>query len=320
VASAREAHGISERRACTILGADRSAVRYHSCRGDDAMLRTRLRDLARERRRFGYRRLGLLLAREGLQLNHKKLRRLYAEERLQVRRRGGRKRAVGTRAPISLPQAANQRWSLDFASDTLADGRRFRILCVVDDFSRECLTLKADTSLSGMRVARELDTIAAVRGLPATVVSDNGTELTSVAVLRWSQERGVAWHYIAPGKPQQNAFAESFIGRLRDECLNETVFTSLHHARAVLAMWQRDFNEIRPRSALGGRPPAWFRLPPCSPASSPLGVAFGDGLRPGLIPAARDGWTTDGRDGKTALDRTEKHRHDRRDGNPGLYF
>ncbi len=283
-------------------------------------MRARLRSLAAERRRFGYRRLGLLLAREGLRPNHKKLRRLYREERLQVRRRGGRKRAIGTRAPMAVPEAVNQRWSLDFASDTLADGRRFRILCVVDDFSRECLALVADTSLSGKRVARELDAVAAARGLPLTVVSDNGTELTSVAILRWSQDRAVGWHYIAPGKPQQNAFAESFIGRLRDECLNETVFTSLRHARAVLASWQRDYNEVRPHSALNGRTPGSIRLPPCSPGSSPLRVASGDGLRPGLTQAARDGGTKHGRDGETALDRTEKHRHDRRDGNRGLYF
>ena len=316
----RAAHEISERRACSLLGADRSTVRYRSIRLDDGPLRARLRSLARERRRFGYRRLGLLLAREGLRPNHKKLRRLYREERLQVRRRGGRKRAIGTRAPMAVPDTVNQRWSLDFASDTLADGRRFRMLCVVDDFSRECLALVADTSLSGKRVARELDAVGATRGLPLTVVSDNGTELTSVAILRWSQDRSVGWHYIAPGKPQQNAFAESFIGRLRDECLNETVFTSLRHARAVLTSWQRDYNEVRPHSALRGQTPGSLRLPPCSPASSPLRVASGDGLRPGLTQAARDGLTEGGRDGETALDRTEKHRHDRRDGNRGLYF
>ena len=161
-------------------------------------------------------------------MNHKKLRRLYAEERLQVRRRGGRKRALGTRTPMTLPQGPNQRWSLDFAADTLTDGRRFRILVVVDDFTRECLCLAADTSLSGARVARELTTIIARRGArPLLCVSDNGTELTSTAILSWCQESSIGWHYIAPGKPQQNAFAESFIGRLRDECLNETLFTSL---------------------------------------------------------------------------------------------
>ena len=262
----REAHAISERRACSLLGADRSTVRYQSTRPDDGALRTRLRSLAIERRRFGYRRVGLLLAREGLRPNHKKLRRLYREERLQVRRRGGRKRALGTRAPMAVPDSPNQRWSLDFASDTLANGRRFRMLCVVDDFSRECLALMADTSLSCKRVARELDIIGARRGLPLTVVSDNGTELTGTAILRWSQDRAVGWHYIAPGKPQQNGFVESFISRLRDECLNETLFTSRRHARAVLASWQRDYNralEHPPVYVVEGNRHCWSR---CGPA------------------------------------------------------
>ncbi len=202
-------------------------------------MRRRLRELAGERRRFGYRRLLVLLRRESVVVNHKKLRRLYREERLQVRRRGGRKRALGTRAPMTVPVAANQRWSLDFVSDALSDGRRFRILAVVDDFTRECLCLVADTSLSGQRVARELDAVIAVRGRPATILSDNGSELTSMAILRWCQDTGIGWHYIAPGKPTQNAFVESFNGRLRDELLNETLFGSLAHARVTLAAWPR---------------------------------------------------------------------------------
>jgi putative transposase len=218
----------------------------------------RLRDLATQRRRFGYRRLHILLTREGLVMNHKKLHRLYREERLQVRRRGGRKRALGTRAPLTMPQGPNQRWSLDFQSDALADGRRFRIFAVVDDFTRECLALIADTSLPSLRVVRELDAIVDVRGRPAMIVSDNGTELTSRAVLRWSQETRVEWHYIAPGKPQQNAFAESFFGRLRDECLNETLFTSLNHAREVLSLWKDDYNTVRPHSGLGNLSPVAY--------------------------------------------------------------
>jgi putative transposase len=237
-----------------------------------------------------------------------------------VRRRGGRKRALGTRAPIALPEAPNQRWSLDFVSDTLTDGRRFRVLCVVDDFTRECLALVADTSLSGRRVVRELDAIAARRGYPASVVSDNGTEMTSSAVLAWSQDRGVGWHYIAPGKPQQNAFVESFNGKLRDECLNETLFSSMRQARAVLAAWQQDHNEVRPHSGLGGRTPASIMLPSCSPASRPLRAAFGDGLRPALTQAAHNDDEIAGRDGETALNRTEKHRQDGPDGNRGLHF
>ena len=170
----REQRAVSERRACRVLGADRTAVRYRSIRPDDAATRARLRALAGERRRFGCRRLGLLLSREGLVLNHKKLRRLYAEERLPVRRRGGRKRALGTRAPIAVPDGPNQRWSLDFVSDSLSDGRRIGVLCVVDDCTRECLGLVADTSLSGLRVAREPDAIVALRGLPLTMVATTG--------------------------------------------------------------------------------------------------------------------------------------------------
>jgi putative transposase len=249
---------VSQRRACQVIGADRRSMRYRSVRPDDAALRVRLRELAAVRRRFGYRRLLILLRREGTCVNHKKLRRLYCEERLQVRRRGGRKRALGTRAPLALPQGPNQRWSLDFRSDTLIDSRRFRILAVLDDFTRECLTLVADTSLSGVRVGRALDAIIAGRGKPLSIVSDNGTELTSKAMLRWQQDAQIGWHYIAPGKPTQNAFIESFNGRLRDELLNETLFTSLAHAREALAIWKDDYNTVRPHSAVGNVRPAIY--------------------------------------------------------------
>jgi len=258
VAHLRLAYEVSERRACLSLGADRASIRYRSTRSDDTAIRARLRELAAIRRRFGYRRLHILLRREGIVMNHKKLRRLYHEERLQVRRRSGRKRALGARAPMALPQGPNQRWSLDFLSDAFADGRRFRILAIVDDFTRECLALVPDTSLPGLRVVRELDALIAFRGRPAMCVSDNGTEFTGRAILRWSQETRVEWHYIAPGKPQQNAFIESFNGRLRDELLNETLFTSLAHVREALAIWKDDYNTIRPHSALGNLPPAVF--------------------------------------------------------------
>jgi putative transposase len=253
-----QVYEVSQRRACQVISADRTSMRYRSVRPDDVTLRARLRELAAVRRRFGYRRLMILLRREGTRVNHKKLRRLYREERLQVRRRGGRKRALGTRAPIALPQGLNQRWSLDFVSDTLIDSRRFRILAVVDDFTRECLTLVADTSLSGERVVRALDAIIARRGRPISIVSDNGTELTSMAILGWSQQTLVDWHYISPGKPTQNAFIESFNGRLRDELLNETLFTSLAHAREALAIWRDDYNTVRPHSAIGNVPPAVY--------------------------------------------------------------
>lgn len=249
---------VSQRRACRTIGADRTSMRYRSIRSDDAVLRGRLRELASQRRRFGYRRLLIMLRREGTHVNHKKLRRLYREERLQVRRRGGSKRAPGTRAPMAIPQGPNQRWSLDFVSDQLSDSRRFRILAVVDDFTRECLALVADTSLSGLRVTRELDGIIARRGRPAMCVSDNGTELTSMAILRWTQETRIEWHYIAPGKPTQNAFIESFNGRLRDELLNETIFASLADARLALADWMIDYNTVRPHSAIGNLPPTVY--------------------------------------------------------------
>ena len=202
-------HGVSQRRACQALAVDRSSVRYRSVRPDDAAARAAMKAVAAERRRFGYRRLHIMLGRQGIVMNLKKLRRLYREERLQVRRRGGRKRALGTRRPMLVPEAVNRRWSLDFVSDAFTDGRRFRVLTVVDDHTRECLALVADTSLGGRRVVRELDAVIALRGRPRTVVSDNGTEFTSMAILRWSQDHQIDWHYIAPGKPMQNGFIES---------------------------------------------------------------------------------------------------------------
>jgi putative transposase len=259
--------GMSERRACRLIGIDRTSVRYRPRRPTDTALRERLRQLAHERRRFGYRRLYVLLRREGHVVNRKRVYRLYKAERLMVRRRSGRKRALGMRAPITLPSAANERWSLDFVHDQMVDGRRFRILTVVDDCTRECLALVADTSISGLRVARELDHLVARRGKPVAIVSDNGTELTSNAMLSWAEERCVAWHYIAPGKPSQNAFIESFNGRLRDELLNETLFRSLPHARAMLEAWRRDYNAERPHSSLGWLTPLAYAACLQSPSS-----------------------------------------------------
>ena len=252
----------TQRRACRLVGLEPKTYRYASKRPDDGALRERLRALASERRRFGYRRLYLLLRRQGLKVNHKKLFRLYREERLMVRKRGGRKRALGTRAPMAIPQGPNQRWSLDFVSDALASSRKFRVLTVVDDFSRECLALVADNSLSGVRVARELDRVVEMRGVPCMVVSDNGTELTSRAILAWQEERGVEWHYIAPGKPTQNGLIESFNARLRDECLNEHLFASLPEARKIIEEWRTDYNTLRPHTSLNGLTPKEFATRP----------------------------------------------------------
>lgn len=219
-----------------------------------------MRAIADERRRFGYRRIGLMLEREGIAMNEKKLYRLYTDERLTVRKRRGRKRATGTRTPMPAPGRPNARWSIDFVSDTFGASRRFRVLAVVDDCTRENIGLVADTSIGGHRVARELDAMIRGYGKPDCIVSDNGTEFTSRAMLDWQGREGVAWHYIDPGKPQQNALAESFNGRLRDECLNETAFDTLDHARKTLARWRYDYNHVRPHGAHKGGTPANARV------------------------------------------------------------
>jgi len=250
--------GMSERRACRVISADRKSMRYRSCRDDDGDLRSRLRELAQQRRRFGYRRLHILLRRDGITINRKKTQRLYREEGLTVRRRRGRRRAVGARAPAPVLALPNQRWSLDFVHDQLVTGRRFRVLNIVDDVTRECLRAVVDTSISGRRVVRELADLIAERGAPKMIVSDNGTELTSNAVLAWTGDAGVEWHYIVPGKPTQNGFVESFNGRMRDELLNETLFFTIGQARSILARWVDDYNTERPHSSLGYATPAAF--------------------------------------------------------------
>ena len=285
IAHLRNAQGMSERRACKLIGCDRMMVRHRSQRPDDPALRERLRALAHERRRFGYRRLIIFLRREGFVVNHKRLFRIYREERLMVRKRGGRKRALGTRAPMAIPAAPNDLWSLDFVSDQFVCGRRFRILAIYDVCTRECLAVIPDTSLSGKRVARELDLLIAWRGRPRMIVSDNGTELTSNAILLWASQTKVEWHYIAPGKPTQNAFVESFNGRLRDEFLNETLFSSLTQARFALEEWRRDYNTVRPHSRIGWLTPAvhaaqfgpqWAKAPRLVGGHAPWPIATAD--------------------------------------------
>ena len=176
-----------------------------------------------------------------------------------VRRRKGRKRAIGTRLPLPRPDKINQVWSLDFLSDALADGRRFRILGITDQCSRECLALVADTSIGGVRVVRELNTLVAKLGKPHCIVSDNGTELTSRAVLQWAQDNAIEWHYITPGKPTENGYTESLNGKVRDECLNEEIFVSLAHARHLIEVWRQDYNNFRPHSSLSYQTPAAYR-------------------------------------------------------------
>ncbi len=255
VAHLRSALEMSERRACSLVAADRTMVRYRSRRPPETALRARLRELANERRRFGYRRLFILLRREGEPSGINRIYRLYREEGLTVRKRRARRRAVGTRCPILVEAKVNARWSLDFVHDQFVHGRRFRILNVVDDVTRECLAAIPDTSISGRRVARELTAIIERRGKPGFIASDHGTEFTSNAMLAWAEEHRIDWHYIAPGKPMQNGYIESFNGRMRDELLNETLFIDLVHARQAIETWVADYNTARPHSALGYRTP-----------------------------------------------------------------
>ncbi len=240
VAHLRAVMGLSERRACSVVGADRKMIRYRSCRPPETELRGRLRDLAKEP--------------SGIN----RIYRLYREEGLTVRKRRARRRAVGTRAPILVEARANARWSLDFVHDQFACGRRFRVLNIVDDVTRECLAAIPDTSISGRRVAGELTELIGRRGKPGMIVSDNGTEFTSNAILAWSKDHRVEWHYIAPGRPMQNGYVESFNGRMRDELLNESLFFGLHHARSAIAEWAADFNTARPHSSLNYQTPAAY--------------------------------------------------------------
>ena len=249
---------MSERRACTLVAADRKMIRYRSCRPHDVELRTRLRDLANQRRRFGYRRLFILLREQGEPSGVNRIYRLYREEGLTVRRRKARRRAVGTRTPILVEAKVNARWSLDFVHDQFVFGRRFRILNIVDDVTRECLAAIPDTSISGKRVARELTMLIDTRGKPKMIVSDNGTEFNSNAILGWAKEQRVEWHYIAPGRPMQNGYIESFNGRMRDELLNESLFIDLDQARQLIGDWAIDYNTARPHSSLGYKTPAAY--------------------------------------------------------------
>ncbi len=270
---------VSQRRACGLMAMDRGTCRYRRRRSEDGRLRTRLRELAEVRRRFGYRRLQVLLLREGWQVNHKRVYRLYVEEKLGLRRKRGRKRS-GVRQPLAEPTAANQVWSMDFMTDAMSSGRRFRTLNIVDDYTREAVAIEVDTSLGGLRVARVLEELKIERGLPGQIRSDNGPEFTSRALDQWAYEQGIRWHYIQPGRPMENGYVESFNGRLRDECLNENWFADLAEARETIEAWRQDYNRCRPHSALGYRTPEEF-------AKSAAGACGKDGGGAALENASR---------------------------------
>jgi putative transposase len=254
----QERFGFSQRRACRLVGGTRSTVRYRSRRRDDDALRTRLRDLAAQRPRFGYRRLHVLLRREGIVVNHKRVARLYREEGLAVRRRTQKSLPRVLRGRPPAAQGANEQWAVDFLQDALASGRTIRLLSVIDVFTREALALEVDTSLPGSRVVRVLERLADERPLPTQLVLDNGPELISRVLEQWAHQHAVTLHFIDPGKPIQNAHCESFHSRVRDECLNEHWFLSVDDARRIVAAWRQDYNAERPHSALGYQTPAAF--------------------------------------------------------------
>jgi putative transposase len=255
----REEFGFSQQRACVMASLHRSTYAYRSrLTAPTAALRQRLRELAVERPRYGYRRLHVLLVREGHQVNHKRIHRLYRLEGLTVRRRLRKRVCRGQRQPLVRAERLNQCWSMDFMGDTLATARTFRTLNIVDQCSRECLALEVDSSLPGQRVVRVLARLAAERGLPEVLVIDNGPEFTGRALDLWAYEHGVKLHFIQPGRPVQNAYVESFNGRFRDECLNMHWFTSLSDARTKIEAWRFDYNARRPHSALGQRTPHEF--------------------------------------------------------------
>ncbi len=257
----REHYSVSERHACRLVGIGRSTLRYGAHqRPDEGLLRLRLRELAAARPRFGYRRLHVLLRREGVIVNHKRVERLYREEGLAVRRRKRKRVARDGRGRAAVPGRPNQQWGIDFVSDTLAWGRRIRLFTVVDVFTREALAIEVDTSLPGGRVVRVLERLVRERGAPDEIVLDNGPELAGKALDQWAYERGVWLRFIEPGKPIQNAFVESFQGRLRDECLDRHWFLGLGDARHTVEAWRQDYNRARPHSALGYRSPEEFRL------------------------------------------------------------
>lgn len=253
-----ERFGMSERRGCRLIGIGRSSYRYEARWQDPPRLRERLKSLAEQRRRFGYRRLYVLLRREGFTVNHKRVYRLYRQEGLSLRLRRRKKLASGLRAPRPTPERPNQRWSMDFVNDFTAEGRRLKILTVVDDFTRYCAGIEVDTSIPGARVAQVLEQLAQEHGLPEIIVTDNGPEFTGKVLDSWAYKHKVKLDFIRPGKPVENAFIESFNGRFRDERLNEHWFLDLQDAREKVEVWRIDYNASRPHSSLGNLSPEEF--------------------------------------------------------------
>jgi len=251
---------VSERRACEVIGFGRSSHRYESQRDPQLFLRVRLKDLAQSRVRYGYRRLHILLRREGWRINHKRTYRLYVEENLQMRtKRPKRRRAATHRVSGRSATARDQAWSMDFISDALADGRRFRALTIVDNYTRESVAIEVGQSMTGWRVVEVLRRLNRSGPRPEWITVDNGSEFVSIALDQWAHWHNVQLDFIRPGKPVEDAKIESFNGRLRDECLNLHWFTNLEDARTTIESWRQEYNEDRPHSALGGLSPFEFQ-------------------------------------------------------------
>ena len=260
---------VSERRACRVAGVPRSTCRYRSRAKDQAALRLRLRDLAAVRVRYGYRRLHVLLQREGWRVNHKRVYRLYREEGLGIRVKRRKKRVSGPRVTPPPAQRPHERWSLDFLTDSLADGRRFRVLTIVDNVSRVSPAIEVGTSLTGERVVAVLERLKRMVGVPKRIAVDNGPEFISKALDAWAYSSGVQLEFSRPGKPTDNAFAESFNGRFRDECLDQHWFASLEEARVTIESWRVEYNTQRPHRALGQRTPAAWEAAWAAPTEAP---------------------------------------------------
>ena len=252
-------HHLPERRACRLVGLSRDSYRHPpALDAVTAELAGRIVEIAHVRRRFGYRRIHDLLRPQFPGVNHKRVYRLYSDANLAVRKRKKVRRPAQERVPLQLATTVNAVWSMDFVSDSLANGRRLKCLTVADDFSHECIDITVDYGISGEYVTRLLDRAAVFRGYPQAVRTDNGPEFTSRAFIAWSQAHGVRHILIEPGKPMQNGYIESFNGKFRDECLNEHWFQTLPQARHVISDWRRDYNEVRPHGSIGRIPPALF--------------------------------------------------------------
>lgn len=258
VSHVMKAHELGVTKACGLIGISRSLYRYEAKRPEDSELKARLCELATQKRRYGYRRLHVLLRREGWEINHKRTYRVYHDAGLMVRKRK-RKRIAGVERQVKASALRpNESWSMDFVSDGLVDGRRLRCLNIVDDFTKECLAIEVDTSLPGRRVVSVLQRLADFRGLPKSITVDNGPEFVSKVLDEWGYRHGLRLDFIDPGKPQQNAYIESFNGKFRDECLNEHWFLSIRHAKGVIEDWRQEYNDERPHSSLGYLTPNQF--------------------------------------------------------------